>query len=61
MDKWRRTRFNIPITYQKLGVFQGDAQNLYSERVTIAGRQGASEKKNFEVHVDEDKKPIFDM
>lgn len=33
VDKWRGTRFNILITYQKLGVFQGDTQNLYSERV----------------------------
>ena len=32
----------------KLGVYQGDPQNLYSERVDIAERQGASENRNFE-------------
>ena len=33
---------------QKLGIYQGDPQNSYSERVTIAERQGASENRNCE-------------
>ena len=33
---------------RKLGIYQGDPQNSYSERVTIAERQGASENRNCE-------------
>ena len=33
---------------QKLGIYQGDPQNSYSERVTIAEWQGASENRNCE-------------
>ncbi|MCB1115087.1 MAG: SDR family oxidoreductase [Chlamydiia bacterium] len=33
---------------RKLGIYQEDPENSYSERVTIAERQGASENKNCE-------------
>jgi len=44
---------------QELGVFQGAPQSLYSERVTIAERQGASQNKNFEVKPTK-KKSVFE-
>ena len=38
----------IHIVIRKLRIYQGDPQNSYSERVTIAERQGASENRNCE-------------